>query len=316
MDKKLFVTGGTGRLGLRFIHMALEKGYKVTALVRDVAKAHDVFQELNVELIQGDLTTISHDVLREAMRGKTVLHIAAIVDFRASYDALKSANVDGTRRMIEAASAEHVPRFIHMSSTGIYHHPTSLPITEEQAPTPLAGYGKTKLDAEQIVQKSDLDYVMIRAPAIYGPGFDEGFRMVIAWVKSGKMPIIGNGKNRVPLIHVDDVAQALMLALENKSVHRDAFIVTSGEELTQEHALQIVAKKLGVPTPTRKVPVWLAYGMVFVDWLKGLTGAKRKLLKLYVDFLAEDRVFDITKAKKELGFEPHVTLEKGLEGLV
>jgi len=316
MNKKLFVTGGTGRLGQRFIHLALEKGYKVTALVRDVKKAHDVFQELNIELVQGDITTASPDVLRDAMRGKDVVHIAAVVDFRASYGALKAINVDGTRRMVDAATAEHVERFVHMSSTGIYHHPKSLPIDENQEPTPLAGYGQTKLEAEQVVQQSGLDYVMIRAPAIYGPGFDEGFHMVVDWVKKGKMPIMGNGNNRVPLIHVDDVAQALMLALERQDIHRDAFIVTSGEELTQKDCLQIVAKKLGVPAPAKKVPIWLAYGMVFLDWLKSLTGAKRKLLKLYVDFLAEDRVFDITKARTKLGFEPKVPLEKGLEGLI
>ncbi len=316
MDKKLFVTGGTGRLGIRFVHEALDKGYKVTALVRDIAKAHDVFQEMNVELILGDLASVSQDVLRDAMRGKDVVHIAAVVDFRASAEHLRASNVEGTRKVVEAAEAEHVVRFVHMSSTGIYHHPTKLPIDESAVPTPMAGYGLTKLEAERVLEQSNLDYVMIRAPAVYGPGFDEGFRMVVDWIKASKMPIIGNGKNRVPLIHVDDVVQALVLALENRNVHRDAFIVTSGEELTQEQAYAIVAKKLGVSVPAKHVPVALAYVLVFVDWLKGLFGSKRKLLKLYVDFLAEDRVFDITKARTQLKYEPKNPLEKGLDGLV
>lgn len=303
-------------MGVRFVQAALERGYKITALVRDIAKAHDIFQELNVELVQGDLSTINQDSLRDALRGKDVIHMAATVDFRASADSLRAANVEATRNVVEAAKAEHVGRFVHMSSTGIYHHPTKLPIDESQEPTPMAGYGLTKLEAEAVVQPSGLDYVMIRAPAIYGPGFDEGFRMVINWVKKGTMPIIGNGQNRVPLIHVDDVVQALILALENRNVHQDAFIVTSGEELTQEEAYAIVANKVGVAVPTKKVPVFLAYGLVFMDWLQGLFGKPRKLLKLYVDFLAEDRVFDISKAKKVLGFEPKIGLEKGLDGLV
>ncbi len=316
MGKNLFVTGGTGRLGRRFIHAVLEKGYKVTALVRDVHKAHDVFQELNVELVQGDLSSISQDVLKDAMRGKDVVHMAAAVDFRASADQLRASNVEGTRKIVQAAEAVHVSRFVHMSSTGIYHHPITLPINEASKPSPSAGYGQTKLEAEKVVEQSGLDYVMIRAPAIYGPGFDEGFRMVVDWIKTGKMPIIGNGKNRVPLIHADDVVHALLLALENRAVHRDAFIVTSGEELTQEQAYAIVAKKLGASAPVKKVPVALAYVLVFVDWLKGLFGIKRKLIKLYVDFLAEDRVFDISKARHELGYEPVFPLEKGLDGLV
>ncbi len=303
-------------MGIRFVQAALERGYKVTALVRDVDKANELFQEMNVQLVQGDLSTISQDVLRNAIRGKDVVHMAATVDFRASADALRASNVEATRNVVEAAVAENVGRLVHMSSTGIYHHPTQLPIDENQAPTPLAGYGLTKLEAESVVQPSGLDYVMIRAPAIYGPGFDEGFRMVIDWVKKGSMPIIGNGQNRVPLIHVDDVVQALILALENRNVHQDAFIITSGEELTQQQAYAIVAKKLGVPVPTKKVPVFLAYGMVLVDWFQGLFGKPRKLLKLYVDFLAEDRVFDISKARKVLGFEPKIGLEKGLDGLV
>ncbi len=312
MKKPVFVTGATGRLGRRFVAQALGKGYSVTALVRDGKKAERVFGKKRVKLVRGDLSSIPLHSLRAALRGHDVVHLAAAVNFYVSAEKLWDDNVEATRTMVRAAEAERVARFVHMSSTGIYHHPSYLPIDERQPPSPMAGYGVTKLEAEKIVRASGLDYVMIRAPAIYGPSFDEGFTDVMDLVASGKMVILGEGKNRVPLIHVEDVVQALMLALENRHVHRESFIVTSGEDISQEECLRLLAEELHVQPPSKHVPVPVAYGMVAYDALRGLFTGKRKIRKLYVDFLAEDRVFDTSKARRDLGYRPRMTLRQGV----
>ena len=319
MDKTkraLFVTGATGRLGRRFVRQAVEKGYRVTALVRNVEKAQALFLGLPVDYVRGNLADVSDDVLREGILGKDVIHLAASVNFYVSAEKLWDDNVEATRKIVRASQEERVGRFVHLSSTSLYHHPSYLPIDENQLPTPMGGYGLTKLEAEKIVMASPLDYIMLRPPAIYGPGFDEGFSQAIEWLRKGKLPVLGSGKNRVPLIQVDDVVSAVFLALENRKIHRDAFIITSGEELTQEKAFGIVAEALGVSPPKRKVPIPFAYGMVAIDALKGLFTGKRSLRRLYVEFLAEDRVFDISKAKKELGFSPRVTLKRGIKELL
>ncbi|MDP2717285.1 MAG: NAD(P)-dependent oxidoreductase, partial [Candidatus Micrarchaeota archaeon] len=207
--KKVLVTGATGRLGQVFVRKLQSNGWTVTALVRDAAKAKKVLPK-KVEQVKADLNTASLDILAECMRGKSVVHLAATLDFDAPAEKLQEANVEATRRIVQAASAAHVRRLVHMSSTAIYHHPDKMPIDETQAPSPSSGYGETKWEAEQIVQQGGLPYVIIRAPAIYGPGFQEGFMQVVEFVRKGKMPVIGSGKNRIPLIHVDDAADALI----------------------------------------------------------------------------------------------------------
>ncbi|MDP2718057.1 MAG: hypothetical protein Q8P02_04905, partial [Candidatus Micrarchaeota archaeon] len=94
------------------------------------------------------------------------------------------------------------------------------------------------------------------------------------------------------------------------------FIVTSGEETTQLDCLKTVADALGVPTPKKHVPLAAAYAMAGIDFWKSLMGGRRKLRRRYVDFLSEDRTFDISKAEKKLGYRPKVTLEKGVRELL
>ncbi len=315
MLKKLLITGGAGRLGSRLVRAALRKGYDVAVLTLDAKAARKTFKGDAVKIFEGDLLRMPSQKLREAVRGRDVLHLAGRVDFHASKQALWGPNVEATRRIVLAAEAEGVKRFVHMSSTSIYHHPPYLPIDERQLPSPSKGYGETKLAAEGVVSASSLDYAMVRAPAIYGPGFTDGFFQVIALLKKGKMIVVGDGKNHIPLIHVDDVVRALLLALGNRKISRDAFIVSSGEALTQEQTLKIVAEELGVPAPSKHVPIALAYVLAGADFFRSLFGARRKLLRSYIRFLAEDRTFDISKAKK-YGFRPAVGLKEGARALI
>lgn len=241
--------------------------------------------------------------------------MAGVVDFRANAERFFRINAAGTLKMVQAAERERTPRFVHTSSTSIYHYVNRLPITEQFDPSPANAYGKSKLEAEAVVRRSQLNYAIIRPCAIYGPGFDEGFSQVMQWVKKGKMPILGSGKNHIPLIHVEDAAQALWLALENDAYQED-FIVSSGEQFTQEEALCMLADALKAPRPTRHVMRPLAYALAGLDALNGLFTGKRKLLRTHVDFLMEDRVFDISKARRILGFRPKITLQQGIRELV
>ncbi len=310
MEKNVFVTGATGRLGRAIVHSLCQNGWHVTALVRDAQKARQLLPKA-VELVKADLKTASLDVLAEGIRGKKVVHAAGLLDVQATDAELHEANVEATRRVVQAAMAVRAPKIVHVSSTAIYHKPKKLPIDEKQEPTPVSPYGQTKLEAEEIVRQSGVPYVILRPCAIYGPGFDAGFTQVAAWVKKRKMPIIGSGKNRIPLVHVKDVVQAVVLALE-KPVQNEAFIVTSGEILTQEECLKAVAKALDAPAPQKHVPLAAAYALVAADFFRSLASGKRRLFKSYVDFLVQDRTFDISKARKGLCYRPAVGLESGV----
>ena len=295
------------------MHRLSFEGHELVLLAEDIAKAKERLAGLKgVSFVKGDLLNVSADVLTDAMAGcGAVVHLAALLDYGAPEEKIMAVNAGGTEKVARAAENARVKRFVFMSSTSIYHRPPLLPIDEEQLPTPMNAYGRSKLAAEKALEKTKLNYIFIRAPAIYGPEFAEGFGQVLKMVKKGNMPIVGSGKNRMPFIHVDDVVQALILAVKTKE-SREAFIVSSGETMTQEECLNGIAEILEANKPSLHVPALLLYAAAWLDGLRAALGGKRFLRKEYVDGLVEDRTFDISKAEKMLGFHPKVSFKEGV----
>lgn len=299
-NMKILVTGATGRLGKVFVKAFLEKHpeTRFRFLVRDKSRIPDSSQE-SVEL---DLARADQDSLVEACSGMdVVVHFAALVDSSAPERELMLQNYEATKRLIDAARIAGVKRFIFCSSVSVFRN------------TPGNAYGRSKLLAEEYLKKSGIEYVILRPAIIYGPGFREGFEQVINGIRNEKMAIIGSGGNHIPLVHVDDVARAFVLAIEREDVKNEDFDIVGDEKPTQAELFALVANKLGVKPPTRKIPKSIAYLLVSIDALKARITKKRpKMLRDYVDVISEDRVFSNGKAKKLLGFAPKVTIEQGL----
>ena len=192
------VTGATGFVGQALLDRALGAGRTVKALAR-----RDQPPRAGVKWISGDLQ--SPEALRILVRGaEAVLHVAGVVNDAAQFE---SGNVLGTLAVIEAAKAEGVQRFIHVSS-----------LSAREAD--LSAYGASKARAEKLVMASGLDWTIVRPPGIYGPrdvDYFEMFRMA-RW---GVLPVPPKD-GRSSIIHVDDLAQ-LLLAL-----------VPGGEGVTQQ----------------------------------------------------------------------------------
>ena len=182
------VTGATGFVGQALLDRALGAGRTVKALARRDQPARD-----GLEWVSGDLE--SPDALRTLVRGaEAVIHVAGVVNDAAQFE---SGNVLGTLAVIEAAKAEGVQRFIHVSS-----------LSAREAD--LSAYGASKARAEKLVMASGLDWTIVRPPGIYGPrdvDYFEMFRMA-RW---GVLPVPPKD-GRSSIIHVDDLAQ-LLLAL-------------------------------------------------------------------------------------------------------
>lgn len=296
---KLLVTGGTGRLGRAFAFAMVEAHpeIRIRFLVRDKSKLPDSKETAELDLARED-----QDSLVDACSGMdVVVHFAALVDFSANESELMLQNYEATKRLVDAAKTAGVKRFIFCSSVSVFRN------------TPGNAYGRSKLLAEECVKKSGIEYVILRPAIIYGDEFREGFEQVVSGIGKGKMAIIGSGANHIPLVHVDDVVRAFVLALEKEEVKNEDFEIVGDETPTQAELFALVAKKLGVKPPARKIPKPLAYALVDVEALKAKITKKRpKMLREYVDVISEDRVFSNEKAKKMLGFSPQVTIEQGI----
>ncbi len=186
----LAVTGATGFVGHALLDRAGQGGIAVRALTRRDQPARP-----HVEWVAGDLAT--PDRLRELVRGaEAVIHIAGVVN-APDAAGFETGNVTGTLNLIEAALAEGVPRFIHVSSLS----------AREPG---LSDYGASKARGEKLVMASPLDWTVVRPPAIYGPRDTEMFDL-FRLARWGVVPVPPR-TGRSSLLHVDDLAR-LLLAL-------------------------------------------------------------------------------------------------------
>jgi len=301
---RIFVSGGTGRVGRRLVSALTKNGFGVVVATRNPKKAG--FKSRKIVVVPADFKA------GNLKNCNAVIHLAALIDYLAPEKKVFEANVELTCELASAAKKAGVKKFVFMSSTSIYHDPTHLPIDEGQEPTPVNAYGRSKEAAEEIIRESGLRYSIVRAPMIYGPGFREGFCKIFKLLRKGKLPVIGDGRNCVPFIHVDDLVSALLIALE-----KDAeFIVDSGEQLTQNEVLALACKELGVEPPKKRVPKWLAYAVARASTTYAKLFNKKPLLLVEeVNTLAQNRVFNISKAHS-LGYKPGKKLANEIGKLV
>lgn len=207
------LTGGTGFVGRAFIDRALEAGHDVVALARSTQIPRE-----GVEWIAGDLS--NRAALGELVRCvDVVVHIAGVVN-APDAQTFHEGNVVGTFNVMEAARAEGVSRFVHVSS---------LSAREPE----LSTYGASKARGEKAVKASLLDWTVVRPPAIYGPRDNEMFELFRA-ARWGLVPVPKEG--RVSLVHVDDLARVLLALLPGgEAVSQQVFEPDDGRPYGWEH---------------------------------------------------------------------------------
>ena len=190
---KLAITGGTGFVGSHLLDVALAEGHRVAALTR-----RDQPERAGVDWVRGDLQ--DREALRRLVDGvDAVIHVAGTIN-APNAAGFHRGNVQGTLAMLAAATAGGIRRFIHVSSLAAREPRLSL-------------YGASKQQAEELVHGSGLDWVIVRPPAVYGPGDKETLEL-FRMAKLGLM--LMPPKGRVSVIHVDDLAR-LLLALADYS---------------------------------------------------------------------------------------------------
>jgi nucleoside-diphosphate-sugar epimerase len=187
------VTGGTGFVGSHFLEEAVAGGHQVRALTRRPQQARS-----GVEWVEGSLE--DGDSLRRLVTGaNAVVHIAGVIN-APDAAGFERGNVAGTLAMLAAATAAGVTRFVHVSSLAAREPKLSL-------------YGASKARSEELVERSGLDWAIVRPPAVYGPGDKETLELFrMAKLRLMLLPPRG----RVSLIHVADLARLLVVLAEHE----------------------------------------------------------------------------------------------------
>jgi nucleoside-diphosphate-sugar epimerase len=313
----VLVTGATGFTGQVVVRQLVEAGARVRAIARESSDL-SFAEGLPVEWVRGQV--FDPAVIRDAMPGVAhVFHVAAAYREPGIKDEVyRQVHVESTQRLVEAAAA--VPgfrRFVHVSTVGVHGHIENPPANEETPFSPGDIYQNTKAEAETWLHANaprlKVDYSVIRPAAIYGPG-DRRLLKLFKLALKPFFPILGSGKCLYHLIHVEDLAAAIILAAVHPQASGQAFIAGNAEPMTLEAIGRTVADALGKQKfrPVR-IPAWPFFAAAAVcEAVCKPLGLEPILYRRRVAFFTKDRAFDTTKLRQRLGFTCRYDNESGL----
>lgn len=264
----VFVTGATGVIGPVLVRQLLDAGHTVRALVR----TPDAAVPLGAEPVLGDLS--DPDALRRGAEGATaVVHLAALLHVNAPGDELseryREVNVEGTRRLVEAAAAAGVGRWVFASTINVYGPSRGgAPWTEADPVRPDTLYGETKLEAEALVRALP-GGIVLRLAAVYGPGMKGNYPSLMRLLRRGVRTLPGDGTNRRTLIHIEDAARAFALAATG-GVPSGTYNLTDGQLHTFDSVVRSLQVAVGRRPGVRYVPAsWVRAALRVPAWLSG-----------------------------------------------
>lgn len=255
--RHVLVTGATGFVGGHLVDRLLARGDAVTALVRSPAKAA-ALAERGVRLVRGDLA--DQRALAEATEGAEVIHHAAALTGAVDEAEFLAANRDGTANLVAAARAHGGdPRVVLISSmaAGGPSRPGA-PRHDAGDDRPVTMYGRSKLASEQVLRHQPGAWTILRPPTIYGPRDRDNLITIFKAARAGVAPVFGDGSQLVSLVHVDDLADAIIRAGEAPAALGRTYYVNHPEILTSAELVRTIGRTLGREVRLLPLPEWLA----------------------------------------------------------
>lgn len=299
---EILVTGAGGFLGARLVARLLAEGQRPRLFLRRPLPGKSPMAHLDAVI--GDLGNPA-DVLRAVEGVQTVYHVGAAM--KGPPEAFRAGTVHGTRNVLDACRHHHVRRLVYVSSMGVLDHaghPDGVMVTEnspvEPFPEQRGAYTQTKLEAEHLVRDSGLPAVILRPGQIFGPGAESVTPNGVIKL-AGRWIVSGNGSRKLPLVHVDDVVEALWLAAKSPQAAGQTINLVDPTPVDQNQYLA----HLKPAAPILRVPEWLlitaAYG---VEILGKLLKRSVPLTRYRVRSLKPLHPFDIHQANTLLPWKP------------
>lgn len=316
-NMRILVTGGTGFTGAALVARLLEEGHEVVSLDYQSGLRDDELKEAGATLVTGSIT--DPEIVEECMRGVDVVHhvAAAFRELDVPESHYDDVNVDGARIVLEAAVRHGVRRFVNCSTCGVHGNVDDPPAGEDAPIAPADYYQKSKYEAEPIVrefsEKHGLSAVTLRPAAIYGPGDPERFLMIFKQVAKGTFPMFGDGKTLYHPLYIDNLVDAFLLAQESEISGGRPYLIADEHYYSIEEIVRKVGEALDVDVRIPHFPVMplVAAGHV-VEAICKPFGIAPPIFPRRVDWFRQNRAFDITRARTELGYQPRIGLDEGL----
>jgi nucleoside-diphosphate-sugar epimerase len=324
MSHRYLITGATGFVGSHLAEACVGRGLGVIALARPESDAANL-EKLGATMVRGDLTD-AEAVRRAVDSADVVVHCAAKVGDWGPVAEYRAVNVDGLRHLLDACRGKPLHRFVHVSSLGVYaarhHHGT-----DEKEPLPafhMDGYTQSKVEAEQLAlgyqRHFQVPVVVLRPGFVYGPRDRTVLPRLVDAIRKREFRWIGGGRKAMNTIYVGNLIDAIFLAADQAGAVGQIYNLTDGELVSKRRFIESLVHGLNLPSPSPLgVPLWLAriaaWNQERMARKRGATTAPR-LTQARLKFLGLNLDFSIEKAKRELGYKPAVSFERGMEQTV
>jgi nucleoside-diphosphate-sugar epimerase len=309
----VLVTGGTGFIGRHLIRKLLERNASVRIVTRDPSRLPEEWRGL-VEVVVGNL--VETRIQSDATKGVgLVYNLAAEIRDPPS---MRAINVEAVQGLMEHAVQAGVKRVVHLSSVGVIGAKGTGVVTEGTQCQPQSLYEQTKLDGERIVleyaRSREIEGVILRPTIVFGDRKEGEGDSLLSWLRVvGQERFIVFGKKGVAnYIYVGDVVDALV-RLSEIPVSRTAVYIAADPAPMSEF-VGAMAQALGVPTPRRRLPLWVAYviGMA-CQIVNRVLGISLPLTLSRVRALSNETLFSGDKLLKELGMSFPYGYRRGLD---
>lgn len=321
--KTALVTGGGGFVGKAVVRQLLGNGVGVKVIGRN---HYPELEDLGVSCIQGDLG--ERNTVKNACKGvDVVFHVAALAGIWGSWESYYTTNVIGTENVINGCRENGVEALVYTSTPSVVFDRDDIVSGDETLPYPsrfLCNYAKSKVAAEKAVLScDDVASCALRPHLIWGPSDPHLLPRLIEAGRKQELQRVGDGSNLVDISYVDNVAYGHVLAAKNltsnQSAKGEAYFISQGEPVNLWDWIDTLFGMMDVEKISKQVPFKTAYRVGASLELFHFLFRRRtepKMTRFLAEQLAKSHYFSCDKAKKDLGYEPLVSTEEGLQRTV
>jgi nucleoside-diphosphate-sugar epimerase len=322
---KVLVTGGGGFLGGSIVKRLIKRGDSVVSYSRSSYAWH---KDFGVESATGDLSDVM--ALSNAMQGcDAVIHVAAKAGFWGPPSEYFQANLAGTEAVLNACRKAGVKKLVYTSTPSVVHGGGDLNGVDESMPYPAhheSAYSASKAAAEKVVLSAngaEISTVALRPHLIWGPGDPHLLPRLVAKAKAGRLRKIGDGKNLVDTVFVENAALAHILAVDKlcpeAQIAGKAYFIAQGEPRPLWETIErLIVASGGPKLPAKYVPKSVAMAMggaCELTWRFLRLKGEPPMTRFVASQLATSHWFNLGRAKADLGYQPEWSFEQGLKAL-
>ena len=320
----VLVTGGGGFMGMALIKRLISEGYKVTSFSR---REYPLHWALGINSIQADIR--DQEAIEKACKGRDVVfHLAAKVGIWGPYDSYYSTNVTGTLNVIKACRKQGVSRIIFTSSSSVVFDGSDLDGVDESFPYPEkhgSAYAATKAMAERLIIEANCDTlktISLRPHLVWGPYDAHIIPGILKRASSGRLRRIGDKEHFIDTTYIDNMTDALLLAVEALNSKPEAagrnFFITNGEPARVWDFINSIIQIAGHEPVQKKIPekvALLAAGIAEYLHKVFKVNSEPFMTRFAIKELCTNHWFDITSARKILGYNPRISYADGFKHL-